>query len=246
MTSRHTLVCGSTGPLGRGLARALAARGHRLALHYRSAEEVASGLARELGPGHVAVGGDLRTREGAEAVVRQAREALGGDLDAVVNAAWPAVPSTAQADAHAVEVEMALDGYRMHTNLVAASLPSLRRTRGSFVLLGAAAATRHHPRLGLFAAGKAAAVAAAGVLALEEGPGGVRVNVVSPGRVDVDSGDLAESDPAFETLDTIGALRRALPLPTAAEVGAVVAWLAGPDATAVTGQVVAVAGGEQT
>ena len=81
--------------------------------------------------------------------------------------------------------------------------------------------------------------------ALEEGRYGMRANVIAPGRVDIGDGDLTESDAAYASLDAIGALRRSLPLPTADEVAHTVAFLIGPESTAITGQVIATAGGEQ-
>jgi 3-oxoacyl-[acyl-carrier protein] reductase len=140
-------------------------------------------------------------------------------------------------------LDAALLGFRCHAHLSRAVIPGLRRSRGALVFLGGALSTRLHPGLGLFGAGKAAATALTHVIALEEGQYGVRANVISPGRVAVESGDLAEENPVFASLDEIGALRRVLPLPGVLDIADTVRWLL--RAEAITGQTISLAGGER-
>lgn len=248
MTGRRVLVAGATGPIGTAIAHELAAHGHRVAVHCRSRRDAADRLAASLpgsaGAPHAVVQVDLADAAAVDAALARLA-AEWGDIDDLVNAAWPAVPSATVADADGAAVDAAFAGARGHVNLCRAVLPALRRARGAVVLIGGALSTRLHPGLGLFGAGKAAATTLTHVLALEEGRHGVRANVISPGRVATDDGDLAESDPTFAALDEIGALRRVLPLPTPQDIARTVRWLLGPDATAVTGQTIALAGGER-
>lgn len=246
MTGARVLVAGATGALGRTIARDLADRGHRVALHAHRRVEAARDLAAALpGSGHIVVSADLVDPHQSNAAVADAVAGLGG-LDHVVNAAWPAVPAVRVADLDTDAVDAGLRGYRAHAQLCRAVVPSLRRSRGSVVLLGGALSSRLHPGLGQFGAGKAAATLLTHVLALEEGDSGVRANVVSLGRIAVDpADDLGETDPDFAALDRIGALRRVLPLPTPKDVAATVAWLISDDASALTGQTITLAGGER-
>lgn len=245
MTSR-VLVAGGSGPIGQAIVRALHERGSAVFLHYRAGRERAERLIAELpdGPPVVAAPADLLDAVALNRLVADSEDALDGTLTAVVNAAWPVHGGGRLAAASSESLEGSLDGLRMHHNLCRAVLPSLRASAGSLVFLGGALAHRRHPGLGLYSLGKAAAESLCLTLALEEGRFGVRVNVVAPGRVDLGGTD-AEEDPDFAALEVIARRRRALPLPTAEQVADVVAGLINPELAGLTGQVLAVTGGEQ-
>ena len=87
MTSR-ALVTGAATRLGRAMALHLAQRGHAVAVHYNSskaqADEVVS-LIREGGGTAVALEADLLDEAATQALVPAAAEALGGDLDVLIN-----------------------------------------------------------------------------------------------------------------------------------------------------------------
>jgi 3-oxoacyl-[acyl-carrier protein] reductase len=239
------LVAGASGEIGSVIAGTLAEAGYRVAVHCHRRRERAEGLAATLpGSGHTVVQADLTDAASLDTALGEL-ESRWGAVDDLVNAAWPAVPSRTVANVDDAAIDAAMRGARGHAQLCRAVLPALRRSRGALVFLGGALSTRLHPGLGLFGAGKAAATVLTHVVALEEGRHGVRANVISPGRVAVDAGDLAESDPVFASLDSIGDLRRVLPLPTPADVAATVRWLLAEESRAVTGQTITLAGGER-
>lgn len=242
----RVLVAGGSGPLGRAISTELSGRGYAVAVHYRHgqsrAEEVVSALGKAAP--HCALAADLLRKDSAEGLVHDAEEALGGRLDGVVNCAWPSHASGPLSEAPQEQFEASLDGVRAHLNLCRAALPSLRLTAGAIVFLGGALAHRRHPGLGMYSLGKAAAENACLTLALEEGKWGVRVNVIAPGRVNIGP-DLADEDEAFAALEAIAVKRRSGPLPTPPQIASLAAFLVSPDSQAITGQVVAVAGGEQ-
>ncbi|SBS71742.1 SDR family NAD(P)-dependent oxidoreductase [uncultured Microbacterium sp.] len=246
MSGRHVLVAGATGAIGRVIAQDLAAHGHRVVVHCHRRRDLADGILATLsGTGHTVMPVDLAEATAVEAAVRRL-ESDGGPIDDVVNAAWPTVPSATVAAATPGDLSAAMAGATAHATLCRATLPSLRRSRGALVFLGGALATRLHAGLGLYGAGKAAATVLTHVLALEEGAAGVRANVISLGRVATEpEADLAETDPVFASLDEIGDLRRVLPLPTPADVAALVRWLLSSESAAVTGQTLTLAGGER-
>ncbi|WP_408907179.1 SDR family NAD(P)-dependent oxidoreductase [Streptomyces cavernicola] len=84
-TGRRVLVSGSSRGLGRAVARAFAANGDRVAVHYNSRRTEADATYASLdGTGHVLVGGDISDPAGAARVAEEAFEGLGG-VDVLVN-----------------------------------------------------------------------------------------------------------------------------------------------------------------
>jgi 3-oxoacyl-[acyl-carrier protein] reductase len=81
--TRVALVTGAATGIGRACARALAAEGFRLAVHYRSSEARARELALEL-PGAFAVRADLASSEEIDALIQGLREEA-GRIDVLVN-----------------------------------------------------------------------------------------------------------------------------------------------------------------
>ncbi|HEV8444054.1 MAG TPA: glucose 1-dehydrogenase [Steroidobacteraceae bacterium] len=81
---KAVLITGASTGIGATLARAFAAQGAKLALHYNSHEADARTLAAELGTQPALVRGDLTKRGEARRVVDDAAAALGG-LDVLIN-----------------------------------------------------------------------------------------------------------------------------------------------------------------
>jgi len=81
--SRVALVTGAATGIGRACARALAAEGFRVAVHYRSSEARARELALEL-PGAFLVRADLASSEEIDALIKGLREEA-GRIDVLVN-----------------------------------------------------------------------------------------------------------------------------------------------------------------
>ena len=247
--ARVALVCGATGAVGQAICRGLADRGHPVAVHCRTDVAAADLLVKELGAlvPATTVTGDLVSPEQADAVVRSVADQLGARPAVVVNAAYPRAGSCYLADTDASEVEKHLDGFRMHANLCRSAIPGMRAAGwGRIVLIAGALAGRFFPGLSLMSGVKAGMTSFSRAVALEEGPHGITVNVVSPGRLEFDDGGGAfDPDPAYELLDEVTRLRVALPtVPTPADVATMVGFLASEEAAAVTGQIVYVAGGE--
>ena len=82
---RNVLVTGAAKRLGAAIARAVAASGDRVVIHYGGSHEEADALARELGG--ATVQGDLADTAGIPALFERARRAAGGTLHALVNSA---------------------------------------------------------------------------------------------------------------------------------------------------------------
>ena len=83
LSGKRVLVTGAWGGIGAACARAFAAEGARVGVHYLRGRERAETVAAECGEGAVLLQADLTREDEAERLFAEARAALGG-LDACV------------------------------------------------------------------------------------------------------------------------------------------------------------------
>jgi 3-oxoacyl-[acyl-carrier protein] reductase len=89
LSGKRVVVTGGSGGIGSACARAFAAEGARVVVHYFRGKERAEAMAAEL-DGAVALGADLTVEAEVEALFAQAREQFGGVDVCVANAGvWP-------------------------------------------------------------------------------------------------------------------------------------------------------------
>jgi SDR family mycofactocin-dependent oxidoreductase len=256
--SRVALVTGAARGIGAATVAALAAGGWRVVAVDRCADDpalpYALGNRAELdqvvaaaGPGVLAVEADTRDPAALAAAVTVAEQRFGG-LDAAVAAAgviaggvpaWQ-VPPEQEAAVLAIDLTGVL-------NLARVTVPALLRRpeprAGRFLAVASAAASRGLPMLAAYCAAKAGVAGFIRALAVELGGTGVTANAVSPGSTDTPI--LAESARLYGLpgTESFAAQQPAGRLLDPAEVAAVLAFLAGPGSSGMTGAVVPVDGG---
>ena len=238
------LVTGASGGIGSATARALAAEGARVAVHYHSNAEAAEALATAIGG--VALQADLRDEAAADALVPAAVDAL-GRLDACVANAGTWLPEDVPV------ARMSLGRWRatLDANLTATFLTARAYLRhveqtgaGSLVLVASTSGLFGEAGHADYASAKAA-IAHGLALSLKnevvETAPLARVNVVAPGWTVSPMTSRGLTDEAVARITATMPLRKvAVP----EDIARAIVWLCSPLAAGhVTGQVVTVAGG---
>jgi NAD(P)-dependent dehydrogenase (short-subunit alcohol dehydrogenase family) len=227
---RNVLVTGGTGGIGRQIARAFAAAGHRVAISSRS-DAVA-------GEWPVAVSLDLEDPPAAAAAVAQAVDELGGLDTLVANAVrWPTQRSPRFEDLPAQEWRAVLRAnIEGAFAIVQAALPALRASgRGRVVLISSGAAEEGHPPAPHYVAAKAALHGLGRALAWDGGADGVLTNVVAVGFTRTERNHDRFGDELFSRAGALTPQRR---VSTAEDVAGVALWLGSDANTSITGEVV--------
>ncbi|MGW5421491.1 SDR family NAD(P)-dependent oxidoreductase [Streptomyces sp. NPDC003943] len=237
---RRVLVSGASRGLGRAVARAFAANGDRVCVHYGSrADEARATLDSLDGTGHALVSGDLADPAEAGRVADTAAEALGG-LDVLVNNAavnLPHPPATTPYEEWAelwqrhVSVNLLGTAYLSHR---AAHRMIEGGTGGRIVNIGSRGAFRGEPDHPAYGATKAAVHALGQSLAVALAPHGIGVASVAPGFFATERVAPRLTGPEGEAIRTQSPFGR---VASPEEIAAAVLWLASPEAEWASGTV---------
>jgi 3-oxoacyl-[acyl-carrier protein] reductase len=240
MTGQVAIVTGGGSGIGLATARTLVTRGATVVVFDTDVSHL-----NDLGAGSRLTGVkvDVADSHQVDVSVTEVVEHH-GRIDVLVNNAgvlrWGSTTTTSEDDWDLV-LDVNLKAVWLMSRAVASAMKS-GGDGGSIVNVASNMAVKGVPNQIAYSASKGGVVALTRSMAVDLGPDGIRVNCVNPGHVHTPMGDSA-SEKLGLTPEGIAAKYPLQRIGEPTEIAAMIAFLAGPEATFVTGAIVAVDGG---
>jgi 3-oxoacyl-[acyl-carrier protein] reductase len=240
LASKVALITGGTRGIGAAIAKRLAADGASVAVTYSKGADAAASVVKEIERGGgkaIAIQADAADADAVKDAVDRTVTTL-GRLDVLVNNAGTAIPKSFE-EATLEEMDRVIDiNFRGVLVATQAALVHMK-SGGRIIMIGSAVGERVVvPGLVPYSATKGAVKIFTQALAREVGSRGITVNNVQPGPIDTElnpaAGDWAAPQKAATALDRYGRVD---------EVAALVAFVAGPESSYITGANLTVDGG---
>lgn len=246
--SPHAVVTGAARGIGREIAATLAKAGAVVTALGRQGAALDDLVAK--GDAHFSIVADVTDQAAVSAAIQGAAARQPIDI-LIANAGSAESAPFAKSDA-ALFARMMDVNFMGVVHCIQAALPSMRqRPFGRVVVIASTAGLKGYAYVSAYAAAKHAAIGLTRSLALELASTRITVNAVCPGFTDTDlvagSIDTIMKKTGRDRAQVVTELTKHNPqgrLVSPQEVADAVLWLCGENAAAVTGQAIAVAGGE--
>src|SRR6202522_921355 len=240
LNKKVALITGGSRGIGAAIAKRLAADGASVAITYTKGADAASAVVKAIeqaGGKAIAIQADATDADAVKSAIEKTVSTF-GSLDVLVNNAGTAIPKPFE--------ETTLQAIDQMFNLnvrgtLVATQAALKHMKcgGRIIMSGSCVGERMvTPGLVAFSATKGAIKMFTQGLSREVGGRGITVNNVQPGPIDTDlnpaAGDWATPQKAVTALDRYGRVE---------EVAALVAFVAGPESSYITGANLTVDGG---
>jgi 3-oxoacyl-[acyl-carrier protein] reductase len=240
LKGKVALVTGGSRGIGAAIAKWLAADGASVAITYAKDTNSASIVIKAIeaaGGKAIAIQADALDPEAVRVAVENAVATL-GKLDILVNNAGTAIPKPFQ-DATLEELDHILNLNIRGVFVTTQAALKHMNDNGRIIMIGSCVGERNlTPGLAAYSATKGAVKMFAQSLSREVGSRGITVNNVQPGPIDTDlnpaAGDWATPQKAVTALNRYGHVD---------EVAALVAFVASPESSYITGANLTVDGG---
>jgi len=240
LANKVALVTGGSRGIGAAIAKRLAADGANVAITYAKDAGSASAVVKAIeldGGKAIAIQADATDAGAVNAAVEKI-VATFGQLDVLVNNAGTAIPKRFE-DTTLEELDRLIDLNIRGTFIATQAALKQMKSGGRIIMIGSSVGERAMtPGLVPYSATKGAVKMFTQGLSREVGSRGITVNNVQPGPIDTDlnpaGGDWAVPQKAATALDRYGQVD---------EVAALVAFVAGPESSYITGANLTVDGG---
>jgi 3-oxoacyl-[acyl-carrier protein] reductase len=241
---RVALVTGGSRGIGRAICEPLGRRGAKVIVNYAAREDAAretAELVQAAGGTAATAGFDVADAEAVTAAIKQIGKDHGG-LDILVNNAGVAINGLVMRyrdEQWKRTLDVNLSG-AFHCARAASMLLLKAKERGRIVNITSVVGEMGNGGQVAYAASKAGIIGITMSLAKELASRGVTVNAVAPGFIETDmTAEHLPDEARAKLLESIPLAR----IGAAAEVADTVAFLVGPEAGYITGQVIRVNGG---
>ena len=240
LEGKVALITGGSRGIGAAIAKRLAADGAYVAITYTKGADAAASVVKEIeraGRKALAIRADAADAAAVNAAIEKT-VATFGRLDVLVNNAGTAIPKTFE-ETTLEEMDRVIDINVRGVFVATQAALKHMKSGGRIIYIGSAVGERvQTPGLVPYAATKGAVKIFTQLLSREVGSRGITINNVQPGPIDTDlnpaTGDWAVPQKATTALDRYVHVD---------EVAALVAFVAGPESSYITGANLTVDGG---
>jgi 3-oxoacyl-[acyl-carrier protein] reductase len=240
LEGKIALITGGSRGIGAAIAKRLAADGAKVAITYSKGADAAAAVVKEIerdGGKALAIQADATDAEAAKAAVEKTVTTF-GKLDVLVNNAGTAIPKTFE-ETTLEEMDRLLNINVRGVFIATQAALKHMKSGGRIIMIGSCVGERvMTPGLVPYSATKGAVKMFAQALSREVGKRGITVNNIQPGPIDTElnpaTSEWAVPQKAATALDRYGHVD---------EIAAMVAFVAGPESSYITGANLTVDGG---